>query len=439
MREMRTVLEAARPQIDKLVSEIIGNTSPRTNGARAVQRWREEANALSAKQAHYAYQVYARLKAGTVLEHLIGLACELAELDKDSPRRAVIAAAIHAWAARSGAIPPQGVLPAAGSVDGGSHPAPWIDFLLHFDIDFRRRRGSFMVRGLNQLYSRLEEPGFRGVAPEQIDDLKHRFQRPLSRLRMLRSGEFAYPGIRARLVALAAALDGSANHAGAHNPFADKSLADRIDDIMSQLSDELDLKSIDRELDDIAGSFLTKTVPQAFRHEMLLYFVGFSFWDVLTFTLPEWRDIGEHDEIRVDRISPADAVSVRMGTANSALKGAELRHFAGFLSRSLRESDYLWGRLDGAERLIDIVCDAAGADFAPDPVDVKRIKTLTFRSILEAEEKHLHDKSLVPTIRAAIDAVSGTAATSSSQMASASSTPRRPLLQRASRWIKRLR
>jgi hypothetical protein len=46
---------------------------------------------------------------------------------------------------------------------------------------------------------------------------------------------------------------------------------------MSQLSDELDPKNIDHELDGIAGSFLTKTVPQAFRHEMLLYYVGVWF------------------------------------------------------------------------------------------------------------------------------------------------------------------
>jgi patatin-related protein len=426
MREMTAVLEAARPQIDKLVSEVIGNASARTDGARAVQRWREAANALSAKQAHYAYQVYARLKASSVLEHLVGLACELAELDRDSPRRAMIATAIGAWATRRGAIPPQGVLPAAGSVDDGSHPTPWIDFLLHFDIDYRRRRLSFMVRGLNQLYSRLEEPGFRGVAPEQIDDLKQRFQRPLSRLRMLRSGEFAFPGIRARLVALAAALDGSANDPGA-NPIADTSLADRIDDIMSQLSDELELKNIDHELDDIAGSFLTKTVPQAFRHEMLLYYVGFAFWDVLTFTLPEWRDIGEHDEIRVDRISPVDAVSLRAGTTSSPLKGAELRHFAGFLSQSLRESDYLWGRLDGAERLIDIVCDAARADFSLDALDIKKIKNVAFRCILDAEEKHLQDKSLLSTIRAAIDRETSETAASSSPQTLASSTPNTPL------------
>src|SRR5499427_7005020 len=209
IREMRAVLEAARPQIDLLVSEVVGDTSARTDGARAVQRWREAANALSAKQANYAYQIYARLKVGSVLEHLIGLACELAALDRDSPRRTVLATAIRAWGTRGGLMPPQGVLPIAGSIDDGSHPEPWINFLLHFDIDFRRRRLSFVVRAINQLYSRLGEPEFRGLEPRQIDDLKQRFQRPLSRLRMLASGEFAYPSIRARLVSLAAALDGS--------------------------------------------------------------------------------------------------------------------------------------------------------------------------------------------------------------------------------------
>ena len=403
IREMRAVLEAARPQIDLLISEVIEDTSAATDGARAVQRWREAANALSARQAHYAYQVYARLKASSVLEHLIGLACELAELDRDSPRRAVLATAIRAWGSRRGAMPPQGVLPTAGSIEDGSHPASWIDFLLHFDIDYRRRRLSFVVRAINQLYSRLGEPAFRGLEPRQIDDLKERFQRPLSRLRMLGSGEFAYPSIRARLVALAAALDGSTNRPEARNTLADSTLAERIDDIMGQLSDELNLKNIDHELDDIAGSSLTKSVPQAFRHEIVLHYVGFAFWDVLTFTLPEWRDIGEHDEIRIDRISPVDAVSLRAGTANSTLKGAELRHFAGFLSRRLRESDYLWGRLDGAERLIHIICDAVSADFSVDPVDIKKIKNMAFHSILDAEEKFVQDKELILAIRATVD------------------------------------
>ena len=404
IREMKAVLGAARPQIDQLVSEVVGSIGARSDGARTVQRWREAANALSARLANYAYQVYARLKAGSALEHVVELACELADLDRDSPRRRVLADAIRAWGIRRGVMPPHGALLGAGSVNNGSHATPWIDFLLHFDIDFRRRRLSFVVRGLNQLYGRLEEPAFRGLGPAQVDDLKQRFQRPLTRLRTLRSGEFAYPGIRARLVALAADLDGSTDASGTPRPFTEKSLSDRVDDIMSQLADELNLNAIDHELDAIAGSALGRSVPQAFRHEVVLHYVGFAMWDVLTFTLPDWRDLGEHDQIRVDRISPVDAVSLRAGATSATLKGAELKHFAGFLSRSLRENDYLWGRLDGAERLIDIICDAASSDISLDRQEIKKIKVAAFHAILDTEAEHLDDQSLLSTLRTAINA-----------------------------------
>src|SRR5262249_52069977 len=70
IREMKAVLEAARPQIDQLVSEVVGSASARIDGARAVQRWREEANALSARLANYAYHVSARLKARAALRHV---------------------------------------------------------------------------------------------------------------------------------------------------------------------------------------------------------------------------------------------------------------------------------------------------------------------------------------------------------------------------------
>jgi len=404
IRAMKAVLLAARPQIDQLVSEVVGSVSARADGARTVQRWREAANALSARLANYAYQVYARLKTRSALEHVVGLACELAELDRDSPRRRVLADAIHAWGARRGVIPPHGVLAGTGSVNDGSHATPWIDFLLHFDIDFRRRRLSFVVRALNQLYGRLEEPAFRGLEPAHIDDLKQQFQRPLTRLRTLRSGEFAYPGIRARLVALAAALDGSIDRSGAPRLFSTESLSDRVDDIMDQLANELGLNTIDHELDAIAGSALDRSLPQAFRHEVVLHYVGFALWDVLTFTLPDWRDLGEHDEIRVDRVSPVDAVSLRSGAASATLRGAELRHFAGFLSRSLRESDYLWGRLDGAERLIDIICDAASPDISLDRQEITKIKAAAFHAILVTEEQHIENQSLLSTLRTAINA-----------------------------------
>lgn len=39
------------------------------------------------------------------------------------------------------------------------------------------------------------------------------------------------------------------------------------------------------------------------------------------------------------------------------LKGIGFHHFAAFFKRSYRENDYLWGRLDAAERLVGLLLD----------------------------------------------------------------------------------
>jgi len=68
---------------------------------------------------------------------------------------------------------------------------------------------------------------------------------------------------------------------------------------------------------------------------------------------------------RVDRISSGrPGFCFGNGADATRLKGRSFKHFAGFLSRSRREHDYLWGRLDAAERLIDIVSDAAAMEGA---------------------------------------------------------------------------
>ena len=44
------------------------------------------------------------------------------------------------------------------------------------------------------------------------------------------------------------------------------------------------------------------------------------------------------------------------------LAGFEKMHFGAFFDRAGRENDYLWGRLDGAERLIGLVLGAGFTD-----------------------------------------------------------------------------
>jgi len=208
--------------------------------------------------------------------------------------------------------------------------------------------------------------------------------------------------LRARIAALATRLasngDGNADAVVAERDSVNR----EIDDLMDQLHQELDLGSIDRIVDAIVASSLDGDVPAALRHEVLTYYIGFPFWDAWTFPISEWRAVEEHREIRVDRISPDDAVLLRNEASATRLKGAEFRHFAGFLSRSRREHDYLWGRLHGAERLIDIVCNAAAIENALGKTDCRALKRAAFLAILDAEENHLLDKDLLATVRSEV-------------------------------------
>jgi hypothetical protein len=71
------------------------------------------------------------------------------------------------------------------------------------------------------------------------------------------------------------------------------------------------------------------------------------------------------------------------------LKGIEFSSFGAFFSRAYRENDYLWGRLHGADRLIDIVSSSVTGDGALTPHELAAIKRRAFHAILDEEEPRL--------------------------------------------------
>jgi hypothetical protein len=67
-----------------------------------------------------------------------------------------------------------------------------------------------------------------------------------------------------------------------------------------------------------------------------------------------------------------------------------------------RGNDCLLGRLHAVDRLIDIVCDSAGADSVA-KIDVAALKQRPFTQVLDAEEKHLSEsKELIEALRRCI-------------------------------------
>ena len=77
-----------------------------------------------------------------------------------------------------------------------------------------------------------------------------------------------------------------------------------------------------------------------------------------------WPSLGEARKVQVHRVSPRDAESLvpmpDLGpdgepTGPLRLAGVSVGHFGGFLDQGWRRNDMLWGRLDGAERLIAVL------------------------------------------------------------------------------------
>ena len=138
-------------------------------------------------------------------------------------------------------------------------------------------------------------------------------------------------------------------------------------------------------------------------HEILVNYLGFPFWDTLTFPVMPWRETGEFNEIRVDRINTRDAATIEQ-LGSFRLKGGAFNQFAAYLSRPYRENDYLLGRLHAVDRLIGIVCDAAGPD-ALSRVAAAALKKKAILRILDIEKPRLPAcKKMIAELRAALKA-----------------------------------
>ena len=90
------------------------------------------------------------------------------------------------------------------------------------------------------------------------------------------------------------------------------------------------------------------------RNAMRRYYNNYEDYDLLTYPILYDSGVGEADTIDIIRISPEDAKQLidERKTGCHKLAGSALGHFGAFLARQWRQNDILWGRLDGAERLI---------------------------------------------------------------------------------------
>lgn len=243
------------------------------------------------------------------------------------------------------------------------------DFLDRFDVTFRIRRLQFVIRRLNQ---HAETATLDSRSRDASDVFKQVIYQYLNQLYELR-------GARQIDDALIELLYRAARKIPLSRPDARE--------LLGALADSLDLTRFDRGVDDAFAEFLKGLGNDELRQDFLADYVGFPVYDVLLYT-PGSRELGPDPltRIHVDRISPRDADSLT--SAFGGLKSLNLMGFLGFFNREYREHDYLWGRLNSAERMVDLLVKVMPSAFQDG--EATQYKVQLFQAILKKEKRRLY-------------------------------------------------
>jgi patatin-related protein len=351
IERMRTVIGNIRPEVDAQIEALFGRTLflDRPTPAR-LAAWRIRAQNGAADGAGYAYGAYGHLKIHGVIElttdmlHHIGGEPGTEQWHR---LRTEICAAIEA----------RNVDQLGTSFSRGVSKET-VTFLRSHDIGFRIRRLRLLARRLVEVETGAERQSDFAAMRDAI-----------------------YQALSLYLEAKR-----TDNHAKLR-PLVRKSHGD-AGPLLDALAESMDLKKLDDATDDLLATALSGLHKNQ-RRPLLLDYLGFPYFDVATLPLLQGEGLDEFDAIKVDRISPDDARSIREGGAEATLKGIQFNSFGAFFSRAYRENDYLWGRLHGADRLIDIVVSTLPNTKTLKLGRVAKIKHAAFLAILDEEEPRL--------------------------------------------------
>jgi hypothetical protein len=165
-----------------------------------------------------------------------------------------------------------------------------------------------------------------------------------------------------------------------------------------------DLRGLDERFDERFPAALMALSTEE-RRALMRAYLGFPYFDIATLPLLQGEGLDEYDPIKVDRISPDDATAIRSGGVVATLRGIEFNSFGAFFSRTYRENDYLWGRLHGADRMIDILLSTLSDPVLTAPTRRDQWKRRIFHAILDEEAGRLPSvAALIESLRGEIDA-----------------------------------
>ncbi len=347
IERMLAIVDRIRGDVERQVEQLFGHTLflDWPTPARLLQ-WRRRAQVRAAKRAGYGHAAYGLLKLDQVLDRLAERAAMLASDPTPEAIRRFRASFVDVVQATG-----------ADRFEDGDASAEAIAFLRTHDLSFRIRRLRLLARTLSAMEAEQDRA--------TLDPVREAIYASLSTYLACERGD-----LYAALRPLAAERPG--------DPAA----------LLAAMAAAADLTALDAATDARMSAALAGS-PKEIRRPLLLAYLGFPFFDIATLPLLGGEGLDEFDPVRVDRIAPDDAPSIRAGGAEATLKGIRFNNFGAFFSRAYRENDYLWGRLHGAERLIDIALSTLPGDIHLPPGWVTGYKRAAFLAILDEEQPRL--------------------------------------------------
>jgi patatin-related protein len=364
LAELKGIVDALRPEVEEAVEALFGRTffldkpTPKRLAA-----WRARAQQAAAERAGFAFQAYAQVKFVGILQDLgatiLDAAPELMLHNADP-----VADRLGAHLATHG-------LDRIAAMRGGASEAA-IAFFRDHDLSYRIRRLRLLARRLSEDWQDLV-PG--------AEDMREAAR------------DVVYRALSLYFERQALGSLGRDFGSVARQVFEDPAL------VLETIAQRRQLPATDLVVDAVLAEAMAG-LPRELRRRMLLTYLGFAYYDTVTLPLLRGEGSTEFEPAKVDRISPEDCNSIRDGGADTTLRGTEFYNFGAFFSRAYRENDYLWGRLHGAERMIDLVVSALPAGFVLDPDELAAFKHDAFLAVLDEEQGRLKaDPGLVSGIR----------------------------------------
>jgi len=351
---------------------------------------------------------YQRLRIATVTDDLALLITRVLDLDEISDELRAVRSLVRAWRRRR--YDDHAQAEAYSDAPGGKHTE--IEFLFRFDILFRLRRLRFVLSKIDELAcldqhaceiiehitgyppklqhasdtgKSIESATSYGANPDidteperfrqaflamktQLSQVDHRLQIRKAYLWQHRPNHELLEPIRKFSAGLNLEDLLKPQSEQAQDLYLDKLVADRDADFTA-FSTIVD-KQIGVMLDDAAKSCqailgirdgkpaadalapddqIVQVTKQAIRY----YYENFDDYDMITYPILYATDAGDElDQVEVFRISPEDATNLEPHSGEPKLAGTAISNFGAFFKKNFRVNDIMWGRLDGAERII---------------------------------------------------------------------------------------